>query len=210
MPSSRASRKGIKWGKTAAASEHRLREEMGLSPHGQGDDRYFSPTERERNKQQRAALRAAFARLSVAERKKRSEEFQNKLRPLCISKRAFVGAWTGSFEPLLEGSSSPTPTDRPATTEPEAGRKSSAKTSQPTGMPHKTIRRQAKLTPDGNMHIAAVEALLRELDEVELETLRGAVGQFVQGAGDDTHKAVKAGVSMIGRALAAELRSRKT
>lgn len=215
MPSSRSTRKGIKWGKTAAAAEHRLREEMGLSPRGPADDPYVSPEQRERNKKQRAALRATFAGLPLAERRRRATEFQEQLRPLCLSHRAFIGAWTANFEPLLDGTSVPIrasgrhePHTGSAATSTSGRSKKSGSTQPPNQTAKTRPPKKSKLTADGAMHVAAFEALLRHLDPAELEAIRRAVEAFVRNAPNDTHKAVRAGVGKIATALAAELRSR--
>lgn len=99
MPSSRASRKAIKLGKLAASAERRVRAEIDGDPSAEAA--YVTPAKRQRMRDERERLRAAFARLSPAQRVARAEDFKRKLRAQCLSHRAFQGAWDARFASML-------------------------------------------------------------------------------------------------------------
>ncbi len=114
MAASRKSRVAMKWSKSATAAEWRLRADMGAEPPVEED--YVSPAARERMKRDREMLRAAFAALPPADRRRQADSFKRKLRPLCPSPRAHKGAWDGNFAPLL---TSPASLDRPRPSRPK-------------------------------------------------------------------------------------------
>jgi hypothetical protein len=100
VPASRSTRKQLKQGRIATAAEWRLRAEMGeevLVP----SEAPVSHKERKRRAAQRAVLREAFECLSRSERQRQADTYRRKLRALCPTAKAFEGAWTGGFAPLL-------------------------------------------------------------------------------------------------------------
>jgi hypothetical protein len=180
---------------------------MGIPRLWHDPDVYVSPGERERMREGRAALRVAFARLAPFERRRQADDFWKRLRPLCMSRQAHEGAWSGMFVPLLSGgeASATAPRLQPRTAAPstEPG-PTSRKQTKKVPPPH-----QAPPTnPSETIHVSALRALLAQIDEAGLELMRQALGA-VMADPPRKPKSAKVGVTTLARELAAELRRRR-